>query len=139
MRSEPQNIGLAFDVSTPKLSCMIRFDYLIFQANIVERVNSGKISLVVTCTADCRCHHLKIPAKNSNFRENWSIWNKYKHLAIPNDARLASLKAFFILEQRNIYTWLYVPVSGHITIWHILKKNKSRRSEAQIIGLTFDV
>ena len=30
----------------------------------VEPVNSARISLVVTCTADCTCHHLKIPAKN---------------------------------------------------------------------------
>ena len=74
-----------------------------------------------------------------NFWENWAIWEKYKHLAIANDARLASLKAFFILEQRNIYTWLYVPVTGHITIRHILRKNKSMRSELQNIGLTFDV
>ena len=125
MRSEPQNIGFAFHVLTPKLSCLIRFGYLNFQTNVVQRVNSGKISLVVTCTADCTCNHLKIPAKNSNFREIWSIWNKYKDLAIPNDDRLASLKAFFMLEQRNIYTWLYVPVTGHITIWHILRKNKS--------------
>ena len=70
MRSEPQNIGLAFDVLNPKISCLIRFGHLIFQTNVVERVNSGKISLVVTCTAECTCHHLKIPAKNSNFREN---------------------------------------------------------------------
>ena len=41
MRSEPQNIGLAFDVLTPKLSCLIRFDYLIFQANVVDRVKKG--------------------------------------------------------------------------------------------------
>ena len=32
------------------------------------------------------------------------------------DARLASLMPFFILEQRNIYTWLYVPLTGRITI-----------------------
>ena len=64
MRSEPQNIGLAFDVLTPKLSCVIRFDHLIFQTNVVQRVNSGQISVVVTCTADCTCHHLKILAKN---------------------------------------------------------------------------
>ena len=139
MRSEPQNIGLAFEVLTPKISCLIRFDYLILQTNVFKRVNSGKIILVVTCTADRTCHHLNFPAKNSNFRENWSIWNKYMHLAIPNDARLASLKAFFILEQRNIYTWLYVPVTGHITIWYILKKNKGMKSEPQNIGLAFDV
>ena len=78
---------------------------------------------VVTCTADCTCQHLtETPAKNWNFWENWPIWNKYKHLAIPNDDRLASLKAFFILEQSNVYTWLYVPVTEHITIWHILRK-----------------
>ena len=64
MRSEPQNIGLAFDVLTPKLSCLTRFNRLIFETNVVERVNSGRICLVVTCTADCTCHHLKIPAKN---------------------------------------------------------------------------
>ena len=27
-----------------------------FEANVVERVNSGLVSLVVTCTADCTCH-----------------------------------------------------------------------------------
>ena len=64
MRSEPQNMGLAFNVSTPKLPCLIRFGHLIFQTNVVERVNSGQISLVVTCTADCTCHHLKILAEN---------------------------------------------------------------------------
>ena len=64
MRSEPQNIGLAFDVLIRKLSCLIRFGHLIFQTNVVQRVNSGQISVVVTCTADCTCHHLKILAKN---------------------------------------------------------------------------
>ena len=63
MRSEPQNIGLAFNVLTPKLSCLIRFDQLIFQTNVFKRASSGKISLVVTCPADCTYHHLKIPAK----------------------------------------------------------------------------
>ena len=57
MRSEP------FEVLTPKLSCLIRFSHLIFETNVVERVNSGQISLVVTFTADCTCHHLTIPAK----------------------------------------------------------------------------
>ena len=110
-----------------------------FETNVVERVNSGQISLVVIYTADCTCHDLSIPAKNWNLWENWAIWEKYKHLAIPNDGRQESLKAFFIHEQRNIYTWLYVPVTGHITIWHILRKNKSMRSEPQNIGLAFDV
>ena len=63
MRSEPLNIGLAVNVLTFKLSCLTRFSHLIFETNLVERVNSGQISLVVTCTADCTCHHLTIPAK----------------------------------------------------------------------------
>ena len=64
MRSEPQNIGLAFDVLTRKLSCLTRFIHPMFETHVVEQVNSGRISLVVTCTDDCTCHHLKIPAKN---------------------------------------------------------------------------
>ena len=52
MRSEPQNVGLALDVLTPKLSCLIRFSHIFFQTNVVERDNSGKISLVVTCMHD---------------------------------------------------------------------------------------
>ena len=48
-------------------------------------------------------------------------------------------KGFFILEQRNIYAWLYVPVTGHITIWHIWKENKRIRSEPQDMVLSFDV
>ena len=48
MRREAQNIGLAFDLLTPKLSCLIRLSHvhLIFETNVVERVNSGQISLV---------------------------------------------------------------------------------------------
>ena len=61
MSSEPQNIGFAFDVLAPNLSC------LIFKINVVERVNSGQISLVVTCTADCACHHFRIAAKKLKF------------------------------------------------------------------------
>ena len=29
------------------------------------------------------------------------------------DARPGSVKAFFIVEQRNIFTWLYVPLTEH--------------------------
>ena len=123
IRSEPQNIGFAFDALTPKLSCLIRFRRLIFQTNVVEPVNLGQISLVVTCTAVCTCHHLKFPAKNWNLR--WRSTGKFK--------------GFFIHEQRKIYTWLYVPVTGHVTIGHILRKSKSMRSEPQNIGLAFDV
>ena len=34
MRSEPQNIGLAFDLLTPKLSCLTRFVNLIWLKEI---------------------------------------------------------------------------------------------------------
>ena len=57
MRSEPRDIGLAFDVLTPKLPCLTSFRNLIFETNVVERVNSSQISLVVTCTTGCTCHH----------------------------------------------------------------------------------
>ena len=69
MRSEPQNIGLAFDVLTPNLSRLIRFSHLIFETNVVEQVNSGQISLVVTCTADCTCHHFRIAARKFEISE----------------------------------------------------------------------
>ena len=60
MRSDPQNIGIEIDVLTPKLSCLIRISHLIFETNLLKReaVNSGRVSLVVTCTAHCTCHHL---------------------------------------------------------------------------------
>ena len=51
MRSEPQDIGFAFDVLTPKLPCLTRFSNVIFETNVVKRVNSDQVSLVVTCTA----------------------------------------------------------------------------------------
>ena len=59
MRSEPQNNGLAFIVLTTKLSCLTLFIRPMFETytNVVERVNSGQISLVVTCTTGCTCHH----------------------------------------------------------------------------------
>ena len=57
MRSEPQDMVLAVDVQTPKLPCLTRFIRPMFETNVVERVNSGQISLVVTCTTGCTCHH----------------------------------------------------------------------------------
>ena len=63
MRSDPQSIRLAFDDLTPILSCLTRVSPLTFKTNVAERVNSGQIRLVVTCTADCTCHHLTFPAK----------------------------------------------------------------------------
>ena len=57
MRSEPQDTVLAVDVQTPKLPCLTRCIRLMFETNVVEPVNSGQISLVVTCTDGCTCHH----------------------------------------------------------------------------------
>ena len=66
MRSEPQDIALAFDVLTPKLPYLTRFSNIIFETSVVKRVNSDQVSLVVTCIPlhDCTCHHLTIPAEN---------------------------------------------------------------------------
>ena len=56
------------------------------------------------------------------------------------DARPASVKAFFILEQRNIYTWLCVPLTEHIkTHLTYFRKNQSVRSEPQDTVLAVDV
>ena len=38
-----------------------------------------------------------------------------------------------------ICMWLYVPRAGHVTIGHILRKNKSMRSEPQYTVLVFDI
>ena len=51
MRSEPQDIGLAFDVLTPKLPCLSRLSNIIFETSVVKRVNLDQVSPVVTCTA----------------------------------------------------------------------------------------
>ena len=64
MRNEPQDMILAVDVLTPKLTCLTRFFHRILETIVVEQVNSGQISLVVSCTADCTGHHLTILAKN---------------------------------------------------------------------------
>ena len=46
-----------------------------------------------------------------------------------SDARPASVKAFFILEQRNIYTWLCVPLTEHIKTHLTYFREKSKREE----------
>ena len=57
MRCEPQDTVVAVEVQNPKLPCLTRIAHLMFETNVVERANSGQISLVVTCTATCTCHH----------------------------------------------------------------------------------
>ena len=60
-----------------------------FEANVVERFNSGQISLVVTCTTVCTCHHEvtlhrnqwnKSERKRSNTNWKWVF-------PVINDAR----------------------------------------------------
>ena len=51
MRSEPHDIGLAFDVLTPELPCLTRFSNIIFETSVVKRVNLDQVSPVMTCTA----------------------------------------------------------------------------------------
>ena len=76
MRSEPQNIGLAFDVLTHKLSGLTRFSDVVFETNVAERVNSGQISLVVIVTADCTCHHLRISGRKIENSERTEQFEK---------------------------------------------------------------
>ena len=58
---------------------------------------------------------------------------------IANIARLGSLKVSFVHEQRDIHTWLYVFLTAHITIRHILRKSQSMRSEPQNMGVVLRV
>ena len=60
MRIAPQGMVLEFDVLTPKLPSLSQGSRPIFETSIVQLVNPGQINLVVTCTADCTCHHMTI-------------------------------------------------------------------------------
>ena len=101
----------------------------------VERVNSaGEINLVVTCTADCTCHHL---GKNVCFLSD--MWNlkEIRDLPVAIVASFVSLNAVFLSGAKNITTWLYVTLTGHITIRHILEKNEIFRSKPKHMVLAF--
>ena len=60
MRSEPQDIGLPFDVLTPKLPCLTRFSNIIFETSVVKRVNSDQVSLVHGDMYRCMIVHVPI-------------------------------------------------------------------------------
>ena len=49
-----------------------------------------------------------IRERNWSFWVSWQVLNKYENLAIANITRLGILKAFLVLEKRNIDTWLYM-------------------------------
>lgn len=92
---EPQNMLLASDVLTPKLSCLRQPIHLMFETSIIEWIKLCHIRLVVTCNGYCTCHHLTIVDEKYNFWGIWRTWNKYRDLAIRNVARISSLNAFF--------------------------------------------
>ena len=88
---------------------------------LVEWVISADVmNLVVTCTADCTCHHL---TKNIIFLSE--IWNlkQIKDLANRKCCSICLFeRCFFFLSKKYHYTWLYVTLTGHITIRNILGK-----------------
>ena len=86
--------------------------------NVGHLLNGSQINLVVTCAADCTFHHMTNSAKKFKFPRELrnSRQNKFGNLAMAIFAGFGNFKTFFVLWQRNISTWLYVPLTGHITI-----------------------
>ena len=70
-------------------------------------------------------HHCNHLTKNVCFLSE--IWNlkQIRDLAIANVAQFASLNAVFLSWAKNTTAWLYVTLTGHITIRHILEKMKA--------------
>ena len=58
-----------------------------------------------------------------------------RDLVIAIVARFVTLNAVFLSGAKNITTWLYVTLTGHITIRYILEKNESLRSEPKHMAL----
>ena len=122
---------VAFYLIIEKLSYLSRC----WERNIVEWFSSSKINLVVTCTSNWTCHHvtnsrkkLKFPGELRYSKQIWEFTNR-------KCCSICTLKVFFFLEQRKIFTSLYVPLTGHLTIWHIL----SARSEPQDMLIAIQV
>ena len=72
------------------------------------------------------------PQKKFSFLPVWvgisNFWGEFPPppplntpVTMENVARVGGLKAIFVHLQRNIHAELYVPLTGHITIWLILK------------------
>ena len=131
IRSEPKIFQFAFHFVTTKLPCQSRH----FERNIAE--------WVITLTILTSWWHVPLIVlvsiwqsfeRNWNFRVSWAILNKYGNSAIGNVPRLGSLKAFFVLEQRNIDTWLYVTLTRHKTIRTILEKIKVSEANHKIFS-----
>ena len=58
-------MALAFDVVIAIRPCLSRG----YERNIVELINSSQITLAVTCTTDCTCHHLTNLQKKLKFAD----------------------------------------------------------------------
>ena len=130
--NQPTNFAKKWTLEerTKAYGTRIRWCYVFFLERIlVERVNSADpINLVMTCTADCTCHHL---TKYIYFlSEMWNL-KQIRNLAIANVARFASLNDVFLSWEKNTTTWLYVTLTGHITIRNILEKNESLGIESK--------
>ena len=84
---------------------------------------------MVTCTADCTCHHL---TKNVDFlSEMWNL-KQIRILAIANVVRFAWLNDILLSWGKNTTAWLYVTLTGHITIRHNLEKVKAWEANQSI-------
>ena len=131
IRSEPQNIQLAYHVITSELPCQSRcykLKILLNQLTLAILTSWWHVPLIVLVSI------WQSFERNWNFRVSWAILNKYGNSAIGNVPRLGSLKAFFVLEQRNIDTWLYVTLTRHKTIRTILEKIKVSEANHKIFS-----
>ena len=131
IRSEPQNIQFTFHAITttvPHQNRCYKLEILLNQLTLAILTLWWHEPLIVLVNIS------QIRVRNWNFRVNWAILNKYRNSAIGNVARLGCLKAFFVREQRNINTWLYVTLTRHITIRPILEKIKVSGANHKILS-----
>ena len=84
MRSEPKEMALEFDSITPLLRVWVDF----LSEILLNEVTLAKLTwCMVTCTADCICHHPPIRERNWNFLVSCEVLSKYWDLAITKVAR----------------------------------------------------
>ena len=76
MRSEPENMGLAFDILTPKLSCLTRSIHPMFETNLLneltqaESVSSWHVQLIVHVTIWKNRQKIEISERTEQFETN---------------------------------------------------------------------
>ena len=134
-----ESIYYSYSMMLPLNYCFQR-DVMVFLLLriLVEWLNSAdrpNESRGYMYTADCTCHHL---TKNVYFlSEIWNL-NKSRTEKFANVAPFVCLNAVFLSWAKNTTTWLYVTLTGHITIRHILDKIQSLRSEHKRMVLVID-